>query len=158
MSNDFMRATLATTNYGLATMWTLDSQWRLHGMAMGEPLGNGLLRTANNLNGLASDKSRVLAVLGDPTLRLHTLSPPANFSGLPGSGCVSFTWRPVSDVQYHIYRATTTSGPFTLFSSNATQNIQDCPYPGSVYMLRAVQVVTSGSGSYSNISQGSFWP
>jgi len=161
MTNDFMRATLASPNYGLAALWTegeRNAHWRLHGMALGEPIGFALLRTVNNPDTAANDKDRTLAILGDPTLRLHTLTSPASFVGHPGSGCVNFSWTAVSGVQYHLYKGTIANGPFTLLSANPIQNsTSDCPYPGSYYMLRALQLVTSGTGNYTNISQGAFW-
>jgi hypothetical protein len=38
-------------------------------------------------------------------------------------------------------------------------SITDSPYSaGTTYMVRGLKLQTAGSGTYTNISQGSFWP
>jgi len=77
MMDNFMRATIATQNYGLAIMWDLpQSRWRLETMALGNYLGDCWRTMVNDPEYMDSTfgvdhKYRDLAIMGDPTLRLN---------------------------------------------------------------------------------------
>jgi hypothetical protein len=159
MSDDFMRATLTPASYGLAAIWELG--FSAQSMAMGETLGFGLRRTLNVPIGY-SYGPRYLAIMGDPTLRQHTLAPPASLVGTQSSGGLALNWNTNSapGVQYSVYNASSVNGPFTPVSgvipgpSFGTNNYTT----GQVYLVRGLKLQTSGSGTYTNISQGAFWP
>jgi hypothetical protein len=154
MTDDFMRGTIASSN-GLACVWIGSSptQWKFHGMGLGETLGDGLLATVNN-NLANGDQRTCNTIIGDPTLRLTMITPPTIQTASASSGFLS--WSPGAASTFNVYGASTTSGPFT-FITSATSTSTTIPansrYP--VYMVRGAQTVTSGSGSYVNLSQGS---
>ena len=59
---------------------------------------------------------------------------------------------------YHVYRAPTAAGPFVRLNSGLvnTTNYTDPVIARCAYMVRAVKLEVSGSGSYYNASQGIF--
>ncbi|MFA7232214.1 MAG: hypothetical protein WC071_13160, partial [Victivallaceae bacterium] len=94
--NNFLRAPLANSGYGLTCAWDGRPHWYFHHMAMGKNIGYSTLRTQNN-NALQDyiacndAKSSVsgkdedseweynpvhVALMGDPTLRMHPVAPP----------------------------------------------------------------------------------
>jgi hypothetical protein len=95
-------------------------------------------------------------------LRMHPVSPP---SGLVASrnnlGGIDLNWSPSADpvLGYHVYRAARMAGPF--------QRLTEAPVGGAsytdaavtsdgVYMVKALRLELSGSGTYYNCSQGVF--
>ena len=75
---------------------------------------------------------------------------------------VTLLWTPSveTNVQYFIYRSTSSSGPFTNHIATVSENTWTDtapPPPGSrTYAVKTVQLVTTGSGSYTNLSQAVF--
>jgi hypothetical protein len=175
--SNFMRSMLTSPDYGLATFWAgnlrgepsigfVPTILRLDTMAMGEHLGRSLLQMVNdpaNPTTAISNGRRERTILGDPSLRLHILAPPANLTAQINGNQATMTWTTnnAAGVQYYIYKSSGINGPFTRISTNAVNgpSFTNSPYStGTNYMVRSLQLKTSGSGSYTNISQGSYWP
>jgi hypothetical protein len=101
-----------------------------------------------------------IALMGDPTLRLHPVAPPANVHGIDAGNGVQLTWSGSTDniLGYHVYRASSPSGPFVRLTSsvlNETTFTDSTINPGFYrYMVRAVKLQLTFSGSYLNPSQG----
>ena len=163
--DNVMRAALATPTYTLTTAWTGRPHWPLHHMALGEPIGFSA-RLAQNNRGLYDGNYRLhtvhIGLLGDPTLRMHPVAPPASLTATRNlSGGVDLTWNASLDtvLGYHVYRASSATGRYARINSElvADTNHSD-PAPGNerFYMVRAVKLEVSGSGSYFNASQGIF--
>ena len=77
--DNLLRAITAAPDYGLAAIWVRQANWRWDPLAWGGTLGDAQLKTANeSLRYLDANRgtTRTLAILGDPTLRLHPLPPP----------------------------------------------------------------------------------
>jgi hypothetical protein len=163
--DDFLRATLCSGN-ALTAAWAGRPHWFFHHMALGETIGYSTRLTQNN-NGLYVPdlfKREVhISLMGDPTLRMHVVLPPTSLSAITNPGAVTLNWgaSPDNNLQgYYVYRSTSTNGPFTRITTNApvanlsfSENIAAGTY---VYMVRAIKLETSPSGSYSNASQGIF--
>jgi hypothetical protein len=100
--------------------------------------------------------------MGDPTLRMHTVTPPANLSCVPVKDGADLYWdaSPETVVGYHVYRAKHGNGPYVRLTSNP---IETCSFKdisagtGDSYMVRAVKLESSASGTYYNGSQGVFY-
>jgi cellulose/xylan binding protein with CBM9 domain/Big-like domain-containing protein len=95
-ANNFMRAPLASSGYVLTCAWDGRPHWYIHHMALGKNIGYSTLRTQNNhpfqdylacndtkssLSGKDEDSEWDynpihVALMGDPTLRLHSVEPP----------------------------------------------------------------------------------
>jgi hypothetical protein len=165
--DDIMRAALALPSYGLASVWSGRPHWFVQHMGLGETIGFGARLTQNNgANGLYQNQINTaagqihVALMGDPTLRLHVVAPPANLTAATHGNAVALTWLPSHDsvVGYHVYRANS-DGSFTRLTStpiSTTKFNDESGSAGSNYMVRAVSLQTSSSGSYFNPSVGTF--
>jgi hypothetical protein len=133
-------------------------------MGLGETVGystrlvqnnDGLLYSANGFQNFVH-----IALMGDPTLRMHVVGPPSALRIASDSGGVKLTWSPSADtvLGYHVYRSTNAAGPFTRLNGSLITgtNYTDAEVGTNVYMVRAVKLEVSGSGSYYNASQGIF--
>jgi hypothetical protein len=162
--NNFLRATLATTNYTLTSAWVGRPYWQFHHMAMGETIGFSTRLTQNNhtlYDNNVSFREVHIALMGDPTLRMHIVAPPTNLVAVAnGSGGVDLSWTASPDtvLGYHVYHAPTAAGPFTRLNTDLItgSGYTDPAVTTNVYMVRAVKLEVSGSGSYYNASQGIF--
>jgi hypothetical protein len=100
-------------------------------------------------------------LMGDPTLRMHPVVPPTNLTASVYSGGIALHWGPAPGPVrgYAVYRGPSSAGPFVRLK----ERVANCDYydndPAAgpcVYMVRAVALETSGSGTYLNPSQGIF--
>lgn len=174
--NPFLKAPLAGTSnsLGLASMWSGGVKYYLYHMGVGETLGYGVLWTQNGSYVANGSRPAYLNLLGDPTLRLHSVAPPTQVKAAFTSGSISLSWLPSVDPQvvgYQVYRSLSKDGPFTRISggpatgTNPTGSalagttfidtdaglVFDSNY---TYMVRAVKMEASPSGTYANQSLG----
>lgn len=153
--NSLLRAPLATS-MGLTCVWAGFQEWFFQPLAMGETFGECNRRTQNGAPYASGSSSRLayMSLMGDPTLRLHVVSPPSN-AMLSGN---TLSWTASADdnvIGYHIYQAASDEGPFTRLSSTPVVGTSyTVPDTGLVYMVRAIKRETSVSGTYYNASQG----
>ncbi|PTX92705.1 glycoside hydrolase family 9 protein [Opitutus sp. ER46] len=165
--DNFLRAPLATDS-GLVSVWSGRPHWFLHPMGAGETIGYVAQLTQNNVNSYQTQINTAahrthIALMGDPTLRLHPVMPVSNLRGTVSGSAVALNWTAAADtnvVGYHVYRATSANGPFTRLTSSVVTNplFTDTSAPsGATYMVRTVKLEDTTSGSYYNASQGAFW-
>lgn len=165
VADDIMRAVLATPTTGLAACMVGEPHWFFHHMGLGETIGYGTRLTMNNstLYQNASNqftRAVYIGLMGDPTLREDPIAPPTGFSANPTAGATGLSWNPSLDavVGYHVYRSASPGGPFTrLTSEPVTGNnyVDVAPPPGEwTYMVRAVALTATPSGTYYNPSEG----
>lgn len=164
--NNFMRAALCYPSYGLVCGWSGRPHWHCHHMAMGFPIGYSAWITQNNSDSQYEDSSYFkryvhIALMGDPTLRLHTVTPPSSLKSYALSdGAVQLTWERSTDnvVGYIVYGADELTGNYTRLHDGFISGTNFTVNPGlwNYYMVRAVKAETSASGSYYNLSQGIF--
>ena len=100
--------------------------------------------------------------MGDPALRLHPFAPPFALLALTNaSGGTDLSWNAASNqvLGYHVYRAPLPSGPYSRLTTSlvAGNGYTDAAESSErFYMVRAVRLENSSSGSYYNPSQGAF--
>ncbi len=163
--NNLMRASLGASDSGLAAMWLLchapgSVQLAMETLALGDPLGDGFLRTVNR-NLQSGGGSIYLSLLGDPTLRLQILAPPARLSA-DGRSAITLRWVASEETgQHFVYRSNGgMEGPWERLTPKpltANSYVDPAPLPGSnLYQIRAVRLTSTGSGSFTNLSQGIF--
>jgi hypothetical protein len=143
--------------------------WFLHPMGLGEPISTSLLIAQNN-SGLyepPSNYSRAIdaSLQGDPTLRMHVVKPVTNVTAktLP-NGTRSVSWAAPAGTTvagYRISRAATADGPFVaahtgLWTSGTTFTDSFTTTGQFTYMVRAVKLEDTPSGTYYNASTGVF--
>jgi hypothetical protein len=168
-TNNFLRAPLCTTTYGLTCLWAGRPHWYIQSMGLGFEIGYGAKLTQNNsfLYSPVNYGGRGVhvALMGDPTLRLHIVKPVTNLTGvLNGStNDIDVAWTaPVGEtvVGYHVYRSDDPAGPFTRLTTSVvtgTNYSDTSPLSGdNTYMVRTVKLESSASGTYYNASQGMF--
>jgi len=166
--DDLMRAVLATRSYGLASAWSGRPHWFLHHMAMGKPIGFSTRLTQNNgPGGLYQNQVNhgagqiQIALMGDPTLRMHVVAPPSDVVVCTNQQGFDLAWAPSAEsvLGYYVYRAIDPNGLFTRVTQDllaGTHYLDASAHAPAVYMVRAVKLETSASGSYYNASEGAF--
>jgi hypothetical protein len=133
-------------------------------MGLGEPIGYSA-RVSQNNNGLYQNQVNNfmrgihIALMGDPTIRLHQVAPPSGLQATTTAGSTKLTWTasPDAGLGYHIYRGN--SSGYTRLSSTPVSALtftDASPVSGTSYMVRAVKLENTPSGSYTNQSQGVF--
>jgi hypothetical protein len=100
-----------------------------------------------------------IALMGDPTLRMHRALPPGRIEGTLSSDGVSVTWEASAQEQarYHVYRAASVLGPYTRLTQEPLVACEYRDREGSVdvvYMVRTIALQQSPTGSYEIMSQG----
>jgi hypothetical protein len=164
--DNILRAPLAT-DYGLVSAWSGRPHWFMHPMGAGETIGY-VARLAMNNTGLYqtqinSSQNRIhIALMGDPTLRLHPVAPVGNLNGSASGNTVALTWSASVDsaiVGYHVYRGSLADGFTRVTSAPVTATSFTDPHGSATaaYMVRAIKLERTPSGSYHNPSQGAFW-
>ncbi len=169
LNNNPMRAMLAMPEYGLGSAWGSRPYWFFHHMGMGQTIGYSAFRTQNNYTeeyspaGSYSFKGRVhVNLMGDPSLRLYAVPPASKLSASIDNGVTNLEWAAASvPVQgYHVYKSTNMKGPFTRLTSALVQstNYDDKIQSKEVsyYMVRAIRLEQTPSGTFYNPSQGVF--
>ncbi len=164
--DSLLRALLANGN-GLGSSWARETRWRLHDLSVGLPIGTAIKHSINlgvseNINAL---KATYLSYLGDPTLRMQVLSAPLGIAGSTTGSNVVLSWvrSPDPAVHYYVYRSESgRGGDFTplneespLSSSRFTASRVS---PAEIYQVRAARLVSTGGGSFTNLSQAAYWP
>jgi hypothetical protein len=180
-TNNFLRAPLAGTagSLGLISAWSGRGHIHLHHMALGETVGYAIRHTQNTTantfpkgdwfqNGY--EKGIQINLMGDPTLRLHTVRPPRQLAAASGAGVV-LKWLASADTVagYHVYRADTAAGPYTRLTGGvptggdplgapvvATTFTDTTASPDATYhyLVKSAKIETSASGTYANQSVG----
>lgn len=160
-TNNFLRAPLAGGK-GLTCCWSGRPDWYWHGMALGETIGDTFLYTVNRpslANPPYSNKQVHIALMGDPTLRMHVIAPATGLTAAQNGTGVDLAWTASTDtvLGYHVYRNAGSGWTRLTTSPVNTGAYTDAapPLGGVEYMVRAVRL-EQGSGSYYNLSQGQF--
>ncbi len=167
--DNIQRAVLATKDLGLTCSWSGRPHWFMHHMALGEPIGFSTRVTQNDgFTGLYKNEQNNcaswthIALMGDPTLRMQMVTPASQVLVATAGNDADVSWTSSTDSVegYNIYRATNPNGPFTRINSAlvkgnsfADANAASADY---VYMVRAVKLEQSASGTYYDPSQGAF--
>ena len=177
VANSFLRAPIAGTHdsLGLTSMWSGRGYVHLQHMALGEPIGYSVRHIQNNPANLTGDwpqngfyRAITYNLMGDPTLRLHTMRPPSRVVAVstPSGVALSWTASPDAAAGHHVYRATDPAGPFVRLSGVAatasnptlagsaftdTTAVSGTEY---TYLVKSVRMETSASGTYANQSLG----
>ena len=165
VQNSFLRATIAQGRT-LCTGFAGIPNWYVHHMGLGETIGYGVKLVMNNRNGHYSPVNYSsgdvhIGLLGDPTLRMTMVRPPANLAVTNSGNNANLSWSASNDgvLGYHVYRFNSANGTWVRRTTTAvtgtswSDNIQGLS--GTIrYMVRAIKLETTPSGSYHNLSLG----
>lgn len=162
--DNFLRAALAQGKT-LTNVWSGRPHWEFHHMGMGENIGYDVRVSQNNstlYNSNFGGRIVHMTLLGDPTLRNHVVGPPGELSVSDNDYHINVSWKPSADTSvtgYHLYRKADMEEDFTRVNAEL---ITDTFYTDSClitagtyeYMVRALSLQYSQSGTYYNMSQG----
>ncbi len=177
--NNLMRAALASKGSLLSVSWAGRPHWHYHPMGMGAPLGKAAKLTQNNAAIPPSQSSTYftgfgaggvyVALMGDPTLTLYPYEGPTKLTNSvvkpTGSGqsfgTVQLSWSASAGASgYYVYRYDSALDRYQVLNSTPVSGTQfeDTAVESSEhqYMVRAVRLKASPSGSYYQLSQGVF--
>jgi hypothetical protein len=167
VKNNFMRTFLAAPTYGLAAAWSGRPHWFIHSLGLGSTIGECAMISQNN-SGLYQNQANAnargthVALMGDPTLRLYPIPPATNVTASSSGSNTTVTWTASSDTGvagYNVYRASGLAAPFNRLNATLVNGLSfvDSGAPsGAVYMVRAVKLQQSPSGTYYDASQGAY--
>ena len=162
--NNFLRAPLASG--ALTSAWAGRPYWHFHPMSLGEPIGFSARLSQNNssvYSGNSSTRFVHIALMGDPSLRQHIIAPPSNLTGANVStNFVELQWSPSPDsvLGYYVFKLDTAAGIYNRISPSIVNdtNFADANITTAInhYMVRAIRLEASVTGTYYNMSQGIF--
>jgi hypothetical protein len=170
-ANNLLRSlVVAGTNFNLGAMWFnggwsglgLYNQLEFEEAPLGETVGSGFLRTLNDIKQDIGYYNVYQAWIGDPTLRVQiSLTPTSLVAVRTNATNVVLNWTGSAEPsQYYVYRSTNgLDGWFTRIAANpiGTTTYTETNAPsGALYMVRGLNVKSTASGSYTNLSQGIF--
>lgn len=165
--NNLLRAALASKNGGLASAWSGRPYWHVHPMAMGATIGSCAQQIQNNIQytdngtivGMVTNFSPTfihVALMGDPTLRLHPRQAVLNVRATTNQDSTvnTITWNKVQGVEGYLLRKGNGS---VLLTANDSQWIDLTP-PASytTYIVQPVWRQVTPSGSYFNYGMGGY--
>ena len=164
--NNVLRSPLASSGFLLANMWACVPHWYLHHLGMGETIGYSTRVSQNNSTEYVAfwgNRAVHTALMGDPTLRMHVVKPVSELTiDSTYFSKIELSWLVPEDsiIGYYIYRSDNLNNQFTRINQEPVQEAfytDNTPLSGNnVYMVRAIKLEASGSGTYYNLSQGIF--
>ncbi len=164
--DNFLRAPLASG--ALTCAWAGRPYWHFHQMSLGETVGFCAQESQNNyFTGLYISNFGAgyvhQALMGDPSLREHIIAPPSNLSGTNiSTNYVALAWSASPDVVlgYYVYKLDTSTGGYTRISPSIVTdtNFAESNITTAInyYMVRAIRLEASATGTYYNMSEGIF--
>ncbi|MEO6132359.1 MAG: T9SS type A sorting domain-containing protein, partial [Saprospiraceae bacterium] len=161
--DNFLRAPLAQGKT-LTNVWSGRPHWQFHHMALGEPIGYDIRLSQNN-NGIyfSNFGARVvhMAFMGDPSLRNDVIAPVADVVASLNGNDADITWTASTDpvLGYNIYWKTDQMVDFIRLNKSlitGTSFKDTCLVTPDIYtyMVRALNLQLSPSGTYYNLSEG----
>jgi SprB repeat/Secretion system C-terminal sorting domain len=167
--NPFMPSALASKGGILTCAWAGRPNWFFHHMGMGQTIGtsaswvwlNSFLSSPVYPSNFGADLVHV-GLLGDPTLRAHSVVPPSAASASSscnGSG-LTLTWAASPDANegYLVYKSPTASGVYTLLTATPVSGTSYTDATATAglnfYQIKALRLEEVATGSYFNQSIG----
>ncbi len=167
IQNSFLRAPLASPSPTLTNFWAGRPNIFLHHMGLGEPIGNSYMETIKN--GYTYQpvgygyKYVHQALLGDPSLKMYPYKGAFGLvaNTINGGSITTLTWLNSPDPQvlgYYVYRTAALADSFQLlnaiFTPNTNYNDSTAPKGKNIYMVRAVKLQNTNTGTFYNLSPG----
>jgi hypothetical protein len=168
INNNLLKASLA--NGSMAVFWGGIPKWYVHTMAWGKHIGFGAKVSVGNksntdyftgnFNGSAGKIHS--ALLGDPSLKMRYFKPATNLTASSSNNQVELSWTASTETVegYFVYRYDSSSRFFIQLNTNPIQgtsftDVSNQKSGNHTYMVRAMRIETTPSGSYENLSIGS---
>lgn len=163
--NPLMPSALASKGSILTCAWAGRPNWHMHHMALGQPIWlstywtwlNSFLNFPVYPTNFGADLVHV-GLLGDPTLRAHSVIPPANLTAAPNCSGVDLAWAasPDAALGYYVYRAASPDSVFQLLTPSPVSGLvftDNAPLSGAnYYQVKSLKKEVVPTGSYFNQS------
>lgn len=162
-TNNLLKAGLASKSLVLAATWSGRPVYYFHQMGLGQTIGYSAMASANSPRNLYhsvfSSNSVHMALMGDPSLRLHPITPITNFTIKRDCEKIILNWNMSSDSTisgYRIYRADDLDGEYKLITTVTTDSFEDKSVKAGLhfYMVRPERLQKTPSGTYYNLGLG----
>ena len=163
-TNNFLRAPLAQ-GLTLTNAWSGRPHWYFHHMGLGENIGYSQRIAASQNPYYQHYAARFvhIALMGDPTLKLHIIDPPESLNMTESNNKVDLSWTASGEnvLGYHIFRKDSPKDIYHRINEDiiTTTSFTDTEFDKAGdfwYTVRAVKLEDSYSGSYYNLSSGAF--
>jgi len=166
-NNNLLKAVLGQ-GITLNTFWAGRPHWQVHHMALGENIGfSSRLTQNNNTNNYFVSTLPYFAkwihitLLGDPTNRMHYIKPPSNLVVVNNNNDADLSWNASPDtvLGYNVYRLNPNADSYIKVNASLVTSTTFTDNTVSIgglntYIVKAVQLKTTASGSYFNQSLG----
>lgn len=164
IANNFLRAPLCQGTT-LTNFWSGRPHWVAHHMGLGENIGYSTKITQNNTSMYYYSYAQNfvgISLMGDPTLRNDIVAPVSNVvaTKVGNDGVINWTASTQTNVLgYNIYMKNDTISTYVKINPSiitSTSYTNTClMFPGIYkYMVRAVVLENTPSGTYYNLSEG----
>ncbi|MEO0778636.1 MAG: PKD domain-containing protein, partial [Bacteroidota bacterium] len=163
-NRNYLRSALASGTV-LTNAWAARPNWPMYFMAMGLPIGYAAKMAMNNPNNIHDagfgNRQIHIALMGDPTLRMYVTPAPQQLLISESERAVELQWTPPSEAVagYHVFARPSSLDTFTRLTElplTTPQFAYPCRPLGedTEFMVRAIQLTTTASGSFYNWSPG----
>lgn len=164
VNDNFLRAPLCQ-GQTLTNLWSGRPHWAIHHMGLGETIGYSTRVTQNNTGTYYYSYAQNfigISLMGDPSLRNDVVAPVSNVVATKnGYNCV-INWTASTQTNvlgYNIYMKNDTNKTYVKINNapiTSTSYTDNCLiYPGIYkYMVRALVLENTPSGTYYNMSEG----
>lgn len=164
IANNFLRAPLCQGTT-LTNFWSGRPHWVAHHMGLGENIGYSTKITQNNTSMYYYSYAQNfvgISLMGDPTLRNDIVAPVSNVvaTKVGNDGVINWTASTQTNVLgYNIYMKNDTNSTYVKINPSiitSTSYTNTClMFPGIYkYMVRAIVLENTPSGTYYNLSEG----
>lgn len=164
IQNNFLRAPLCQGKI-LTSVWAGRPHWAFHHMGMGENIGYSAFVTQNNVNTYFYNYANTfvsIALMGDPTLRNDIVAPVSNVVATKSGYNCLITWSASTEtnvIGYNLYMKNYTNTAYVKLNTipvTGTTYTDVCLFHKGIYkyMVRALKLETTPSGTYYNMSEG----
>ncbi len=160
--NNFLRSALGSGDI-LTNAWAGRPVWQFYHMSIGKHIGYSAKVTQNATGSFYSQgnsaKSAHIALMGDPTLRLHAVKRADGLTSTFSNGDIELNWNSSSDAShgYFIYRRENgTDWELIREYETSSKYLDVCVKSNTSYqyMIKAIRLEYTGSGTYFNTSLG----
>lgn len=165
--NSALRAIIANPGPTLTSVWSGRPHWLFHTLSVGEPFATSIPLSQKNHNntyytGNVGLGQIHISFMGDPTLRDRMVSPVTNLTTTASSSDVVLNWTASTSSgidKYFIYGSNDKHKGYEAVGSVSAGTVQytlSKPLTYKYYQVRAGKLDTSLTGTYYNLSTGSF--
>lgn len=162
-TNNLLKAGLASKSLVLAATWSGRPVYYFHQMGLGQTIGYSATASANSPRNLYhsvfSSNGVHMALMGDPSLRLHPITPITNLSLKRDCEKITLNWTKSNDTAisgYRIYRTDGLDAEYKWVATITADSFEDKSVQAGThyYMVRAERLQKTHSGTYYNLALG----